>query len=231
MIVNTRWLFGATSTVPSPTWEAYAERYSALLTALAETLPGEVTWWDDIPDVDVPLDPGDTHRLARMLGDRRLRNDLGELMEGAESFQWLTGRRTTTDGEHDLVLHGGWGGDKDLKVTASLDVFEPGHLVWSYPDQTIAALFAAVLEAIDGSRARIRDRLLHRLMVKRYKPAWEVGSHVYMPAPLDDPGKFPPDARQVPCGQGFLLIVPPGPTDDDTLARMHWVAAAIGAAD
>lgn len=230
--MNTHWLFGATSLTPSPSWEAYAERYSDLLRAITSGLPGETTWVGHVDGLDdAPIDPDDRALLTKVLVDGRLRNDLGQLMEGAISHQWLVGRRNSPNGEHSVVLSGGWGSDEDLKVTVSLKVNEPGQLLWSYPDETIAELFAAVLDAIDGTRARIRDRLLHRLIVKRYNPSWEIGSHVYMSAPLDDPGKFPPEARQVPCGRGFLLIVPPGPTDDDTLARMRWVAAAIGATD
>jgi len=229
--VTGRWTLGAQSPVPSPSWKVYAQRYSALLVAVAENLPGDVVWWDFLEGrADKPLAPDDTDRLTQLLVDGRLRNDLGEIMSGSGSRQWLRARRTLPQGETTIGLSGSWGRD-DLAAHLNLEVEEPpGASVWSYPDPTVASLVAAVLMAIDGSKAKIRERSLHRLLAKAKAP-FDVGSHVYMSAPLDDPGKFPPGARQVPCGRGFLLIVPPGATDEDTIARMRWVAAAIGASD
>jgi hypothetical protein len=229
-MTNDKWMLGLRSSVSSHSWEAYAGRYAALLTVIVDRLPGEVTWWENVEHADISIDPGDTKRLTQILIDGRLRNDLGELMEGAGSYQWLTGRRVLPNGEASVLLKGGWGSD-DVVLHASLNVTEPdSYSLWSYADETIADLVAGMLAAIDGDRARARDRLLHRLLTKAKAP-FDVGSHVYMAAPLDDPGRFPPGARQVRCGKGYLLIVPPGATDDETLARMRWVAAAIGATD
>jgi hypothetical protein len=228
-MMNTYWSLGAASPKPSPSWETYAERYSGLLTAIAEGLPGGVTWQDSDPNAETALGPGDIQRLTEMLLEGRLRNDLGELMQGAYSSQWLTGRRGRPADESDIILRGGWGGDDDIKVSFTLEVREPGPLLWSYPDDTIAAVVAATLAAIDGNKAKIRDRFLHRLLVRAEAP-FDVGSHVYMTVPLDDPARFPPGARQVRCGDGWLLIVPSGASDEGTVQRMRWVAAAIGAA-
>lgn len=227
--MNTRWTLVLQSRLPSPTWEAYATRDSALLTAIAGALPAEATWWDAETGPDTPLEFADIEQLTGILIDRQMRNDNGDIVSGGGSSHWVNGRVLYPDRTADLVLHGVWGGE-EIPAHAALQVFEPGELLWSYPDEVISGLVAATLDPIQGSKARIRHRFLHRLLVKADAP-FDVGSHVYMPVPLDDPSRFPPGARQVPCGKGWLLIVPPGASDEETLQRMRWVAAAIGATD
>lgn len=222
-----KWILDAESRVPS-SWDGYAERYSALLVAIGGRLPGGVAWRDDV-DPPVPLDPADTARLHQLLLDRQLRNDVGEIMNGAGSNQWLLGERQLPQGDANLLLRGSWG-HRDIPVFIGLEVNEPeGSSLWSYPDDVIAALIATVLQSIDATQVRVVERILDRLLGKADLPP-AVGSHVYMTVPLDDPSRFPPGARQVRCGEGWLLIVPPGAGDEETLQRMRWVAAAIGAA-
>lgn len=228
-MMNTKWLLGVASPVTSPSWAAFAERYAALLEAIAVGLPGDVTWSDHVGDTAIRLDLDDTDRLTQILLDGRLFNNVGELMPGAGSNLFLTGQRSGPTGTTTLLLTGGMGGDKVSLLHASLEVKEPGELVWSYSDEIMAQLIGGMLTAVEGDKARVRDRFLHRLMIKTEAP-FDVGSHVYMAVPLDDPSRFPPGARQVRCGEGWLLIVPPGAGDEETLQRMRWVAAAIGAA-
>lgn len=226
--MTNKWVLNAGSRTLSPTWDDYAERYSSVLTSIQHELPGEITWWDPVGAQTKHLDPTDARRLAELLADNQIKNDVGDEMAGAGSNQWLAGQRKTPLGEVSLVLHGGWG-RREVSVYVALDVHEPdGYSLWSHTDGDIARLTAGVVAAIDGSEAQISEHTLHRLLA-RANAAFGVGSHVYMRAPLDDPSRFPPGARQVPCGEGWLLIVPPGATDDETLQRMQWVAAAIGA--
>jgi hypothetical protein len=225
--VTNKWVLNASSRVPSPTWEDYAERYASVLRSIQHELHGEVTWWDPAGDQTTRLDPTDTKRLTELLVDNQIRNDGGALMAGAGSNQWLGGQRDTPQGEVSLLLHGGWG-RREVSVYVALEVHEPeGSSLWSYADSDIARLVAGLMAAIGGSDAQIGEHVLSMLLARADAP-FGIGSHVYMPVPLDDPSRFPPGARQVRCGEGWLLIVPPGATDEETLQRMQWVAAAVG---
>ena len=228
-MTGTLWTLNAVSSVPSPTWDDYAHRLAALLQAVGDGLGGEVAWYSDrvARGGSAAVSPSDAGRLQELIVEHQLRNDRGEVMPGAGSRPPLFGERTVPQGMSRLVMRPRLGAD-DAPFTAHVEATEPpGYSIWSYPDQTVAGLVGKAMTAIGAAQAEILDDDVLGLFLEADLPV--VGTHSYVPGPLDA-SRFPPGARQGPCGKGYLLIVPPGPTPEDTLERMRWVAAATGQA-
>lgn len=224
-----KWSLNAESTLPSSSWEEYAARYAQLLRSIGHAFGGAVSWYlEPQRRAGTELDLSDPAPLLEQLIERQLRDDYGGIMDGGGSHPWIYGRRQLPQGPAEFVLRGQFGAHA-RPVFVNFEVSEPpGLTLWSYPDEFVANLVASVMAAIDAPRAWCRDRDLLRLISKA-RASFDVGSHNYVPGPLDA-SRFPPGARQGPCGKGYLLIVPPGPTPEDTLERMRWVAAATGQA-
>lgn len=227
-MASPKWTCNAVSSVASATWDEYAVRYAGLLASITDGLGGQIAWFSDRVLRDgTQVDLDDVDAFSRMLVDSQLRNSRDGIMAGGGSHPVVFGERTVLRGSSWVVLRATFGSD-ERPALAHLEVVEPpGYSLWSYPDESLADLVGRIMASIDAHEARILDGEVLRLLAKA--KATIVGSHNYVPGPLDAT-RFPPGARQGPCGSGYLLIVPPGPTPEDTLERMRWVAAATGRA-